>query len=668
MGLLSLPRKRGRSSSQENALKRRLKDTSSRVSEWCFVPKPPEKGVKQFYEFMNCREVIRLRRKAGLQSASLYKGLPKEFAEYFRRRCCPNVHRYHDRTTMGLHRFCAAENRFKLCQTDEERIWLKRLLVLNFAVWRFIGGTVLFASEVGFLNNWGELQKRKIQEVVARAFRENRIQELFTNAYKGPGAVRTELTGPNADRDSLLKILYNKGPKAVSWSQPDITFYTLVGKFQLIDKLWQESHRVVAAALPFAGQTEMRPVCEILAELPFFGASEDGRRVPGFFAKELVQDLMDTPVFPGGRRCVKDRYSYCPAGPGALEGLRLVYGMRSPIQKRDAVPLMQALLAEKERWKFSKNGDLDLHDIQFMLCELQKFLHRGLSMRDYAGPACVIGLPLNRDFIRHRLEDAIALDLIGTKTDECTKIAFQLAEWLGFRLSLPRDDCIRSGDYVILRKVKEPICMLELQDDGVLGPAKEHPTAFRVELPQYSQQLRSNDHAFLRAPNGAHLGPVSQAARQPRSGTGSHAEWFSAQVESQRFAEARELVVRKVGDPGGTQGEPLRLGDSVLLCSEAQTKDETSRRKALQVRMEPDMLVNELERELKEVVNLVLSSDFLTDELGNLRVKNPAKVRARCIGSKLPPRDLKIDRQAEADWTMASFELTGDWETDIASL
>ena len=32
--------------------------------------------------------------------------------------------------------------------------------------------------------------------------------------------------------------------------------------------------------------------------------------------------------------------------------------------------------------------------------------------------------------------------------------------------------------------------MLELQDDGVLGPAKEHPTAFRVELPQYSQQLR----------------------------------------------------------------------------------------------------------------------------------------------------------------------------------
>ena len=29
---------------------------------------------------------------------------------------------------------------------------------------------------------------RKIQEVVARAFRERRIQELFTNAYKGQGS------------------------------------------------------------------------------------------------------------------------------------------------------------------------------------------------------------------------------------------------------------------------------------------------------------------------------------------------------------------------------------------------------------------------------------------------------------------------------------------------
>ena len=36
----------------------------------------------------------------------------------------------------------------------------------------------------------------------------------------------------------------------------------------------------------------------------------------------------------------------------------------------------------------SSHRSKDLHDIQFMLCELQKFLHQGQSLRDYAGPQC----------------------------------------------------------------------------------------------------------------------------------------------------------------------------------------------------------------------------------------------------------------------------------------
>jgi hypothetical protein len=30
---------------------------------------------------------------------TFFSGLPLEFATYFRRFCCPNVHRYHDRDT-----------------------------------------------------------------------------------------------------------------------------------------------------------------------------------------------------------------------------------------------------------------------------------------------------------------------------------------------------------------------------------------------------------------------------------------------------------------------------------------------------------------------------------------------------------------------------------------
>lgn len=618
------------------------------------IPKPLEKGIQQLYDFMNCREAIRRRREKGVQGAALYQGLPLEFATYFRRFCCPNVHRYHDRTTIGLHRFCAAERRWKLCQTDEERMRLKRLLVLNFAVWRFIGGTVLFASEVGFLNGWGEDQKRRIREVVERGFRERRSQELFTDAYKGPGAIRQELTHPKADEDSLLRVLYNEGPKAVQNFQPDITFYTLVGKFQLIDKVWQDCYKILTAALPKAGQTELQAVCEILAELPFFGASEDGIRVPGFFAKELVQDLMDTPVFKGGRQCVKDRHSYCPAGPGALEGLRLICGCR--VHKREAVHVMRELLSSKHLWKFGT--DLDLHDIQFMLCELQKFLHQGQSLRDYAGPQCVIGLPLDPEFIRHRLEDAVLLGLVAS-ADE-TAIAAQLSEWMGFRLPLPKDDRIRSGDHVILRKVKEPVCLLELQENGELGPAKDNPTPFRVELPRLSQPLRSCDMAFLRAPNGAHLGPVSQFSAVQR-GAG-HPELFSAHPGSDRFAYARQLTVRKVGGGGTSEGDPLRLGDSVLLYSGIQTKDDGNGKKALQVRMEPEIIITEMETELKDIVHDVISWDFDTDEMGKLRVKDPLRVRSRCIGSSS-----RMSPELRA-WRSSKSKLTGHWATDCGSL
>ena len=47
--------------------------------------------------------------------------------------------------------------------------------------------------------------------------------------------------------------------------------------------------------------------------------------------------------------------------------------------------------------------------------------------------------------------------------------------------------------------------------------------------------------AFLRAPNGAHLGPVSQFSAVQR-GAG-HPELFSAHPGSDRFAYARQLTV-----------------------------------------------------------------------------------------------------------------------------
>ncbi|CAJ1397704.1 unnamed protein product [Effrenium voratum] len=598
------------------------------------LPEPPLKGVKLLYDFMNARELVRKNRETGKGGARLYEGLPADLAQYFQRHCCPNVHRWHDRTTSGLHHLCAAKHRWRLCQTDSERYALKQLFILNFAVWRFIGGTVLFASEVGFLPSWGKDQKAWIRQVVTRAYRHGRIRDLFTDAYKGPGAIRAELSA--GDEDSLERVLYNRGPKQVRWAEPDLTFHTLVGKFRLIDRLWEESPSLVDAAAPNpqTGRVEMRRVCEVLSGLPYFGGTVEGRREPGFFAKELVQDLLDTPVF-GHRSAVADRFSYSPAGPGALEGLRLIYRRR--ITPCEAVPLMLKLLAYAHKlWKQGPVNELELHDIQFMLCELQKYLHSGASLRDYAGPPCLQNLPLSLDFVQKRLEEALVLHLFTAKGEESGRIARELADWLGLRLHQGEE--IRDGDHVVLREAGSG-ALLELVN-GLLQPAQRKATPFRVEA--RSGALCGQEGFFLRAPNGAHLGPTSASSA------------WGAPAQSGRFSEGRELSV----DVG-----KVSLGQAVVLCPKWQTNDSCPKcfKLSLRVRFERDILTKTLEDELLDLVEQVVRLKLGTDDLGQLCALDPGKVRARLIGCEPSWTD-------RPDWQTRSARLTGNWEQDCGSL
>ncbi|CAJ1332747.1 unnamed protein product [Effrenium voratum] len=177
-----------------------------------------EDRVQLLFGLMNARETVRIRREKGLEGPPLYEGLDVPFAEYFKRHSCPNVHRWHDRTTMGLHKLCAAEARWRLCETEDERQRLKRLLVLNFSVWRTLGICVPFASELGFLQDWGDREKARIRAVVSRAFRENRAAELFSDAYNSPNRIRKSLQ--REDEAYLERVLYNSGPKAVPDKEP----------------------------------------------------------------------------------------------------------------------------------------------------------------------------------------------------------------------------------------------------------------------------------------------------------------------------------------------------------------------------------------------------------------------------------------------------------------
>ena len=99
---------------------------------------------------------------------------------------------------------------------------------------------------------------------------------------------------------------------------------------------------------------------------------KNGVRKPSFFTKEVIQDAIDTPVFPNGREGVLDLSMFSPAGE-ALKGLKIIYGLTSEPPQSQAIPLMRALLsAIAKQVEFAPPSEL--HDIQFMLCETSKLL------------------------------------------------------------------------------------------------------------------------------------------------------------------------------------------------------------------------------------------------------------------------------------------------------
>ena len=121
---------------------------------------------------------------------------------------------------------------------------------------------------------------------------------------------------PNVGSVSIVSRVGPSGPKAQTGAR-NIAIYSLEGKLQIIDQIWNVSQEAVGVASfdPKPGKTTWQPVLNV--GRVFFGSNEKGKRVPGFFAKEVGRDLLDTLVFEGGRAAVSDLRTISPAGPGA---------------------------------------------------------------------------------------------------------------------------------------------------------------------------------------------------------------------------------------------------------------------------------------------------------------------------------------------------------------
>jgi hypothetical protein len=145
--------------------------------------------------------------------------------------------------------------------------------------------------------------------------------------------------------------------------------------------LWQEAPRVVDA---IESTRTWRAGYLQLAKCRGFGGS-------GFMAKEVLQDYL-----LWRRRPVKDAATWTPVGPGARRGLNRLLGRPLAWDQREEgftaeVVALRGLV--QPRWKraFPKAGELTAHDVQFCLCEVDKYLRtkngEGKPRATYKPPA-----------------------------------------------------------------------------------------------------------------------------------------------------------------------------------------------------------------------------------------------------------------------------------------
>lgn len=270
-----------------------------------------------FYAYLEEREKIRLRREAKLPAPWTDDPILREFK-------FTNVKRIHDRTTKEFAKIYARHS------FSEEHIAL-----YNCAMNRYFG-TVLWARAIG----WQESHSHV--EILGCAEQEiEKGSQIFTGAYVITNGGRPE-------------------PK-----------YVVVESY--LHHFWQRAPRIVAA---LEASRLWEKAYEEMRILPGFGGT-------GFMSKEVLQDYLiwlgyrnESLKRPPVEEYVTDFYTFTPVGPGARRGLnrtlhRPVEASLRPSELRAGIGALRASLSP--RFKAYFGADLTAHDIQFGLCEFDKY-------------------------------------------------------------------------------------------------------------------------------------------------------------------------------------------------------------------------------------------------------------------------------------------------------
>ncbi|HKU51030.1 MAG TPA: nucleotide kinase domain-containing protein [Nitrospira sp.] len=273
-----------------------------------------ELRAEEFYEFMRKREQIRLNRLAGEPWPWTEDRILQEYS-------FTNVKREHDRTSI-LYREGLYEGH------DDAPF---EQVMINAATARFFGRAEFVCHYIGWQETFD------VDFLLSRVqIAKKEGQSVWTNAYMITAG------GQSLPKDQIVVRQY----LAMLWAKMDVLY--------------------VAFKRAHAWQHLM----DAMRRVDGFGGT-------GFMSKEVLLDTMFTHVWPsiGGRHVPSDWSTWCPAGPGARRGVARVMGTAydERVPEKLALEVMLELYEKRFAMWPVEWVSLDLHDIQFQLCEFDKY-------------------------------------------------------------------------------------------------------------------------------------------------------------------------------------------------------------------------------------------------------------------------------------------------------
>lgn len=265
--------------------------------------------IASLYEFMRAREYIRLRKEAG-------DPWPWTEDVILQKYKFTNVHREHDRTTRQFN-----DEFYSQHQDSPMGVQL-----LNCAMFRYFG-TIEFARSAGWQRTFRPGHLKNLAKV-----RLSEGKRVFTGAYR-----------------------------ITTGGMPGPKHNTVVDRF--LAGVWEASDDLVRI---MRRTKSWEATIERLSKVRGFGGT-------GFMAKEVILDTMFTSIWD---ELPEDYNTWCPAGPGARRGINRLREDRATdagMTPQFALERMLEIFTQAPKYWPEEWPALSLHDIQFQLCEFDKY-------------------------------------------------------------------------------------------------------------------------------------------------------------------------------------------------------------------------------------------------------------------------------------------------------